>query len=204
MKKITAALALAGAALSAHSEIVRIDIFANAAWYYDTIPVHVWMAIDRTREAEINANGGQTNGIDGGPGLASFDILGCGADWSAHTMGGLGYSPTGFAISVGGDGTNVRDCTLGIRATFTGDPHPYDGQALPGSSIEGGGFAGNGVLTMMELTGYVIRVSGNIVAASDPWLLPEPTTAVLLGAGLLGLIGTRRRQRLALDGASAP
>lgn len=204
MKKIAAVMLAAGMAAGAQADIVRLDLFGfGTLGSQDWVPFRAYVAVNTERQERLIAEGGQTNGFFGAPNMYSLGIrfgqTRCAAGFAVHQTGsGVSFGPTTLGLNAYPlPWLLVNDCN--ITLSYVADPPlalslsdtlpPYSGPL----GIFGSGLVDGEIFNVLELTGYVYRVNGYVVAATNPFLIPEPATAALFGAGLIGLIGWRRK-----------
>ena len=190
-------LALA-AALPSHASIARLDLYGIGNYQSsEGVPFHAFIAIDRVRETQLDPNGGMFDGYYGATNFAAYgvEVLGmsCGADFPARNIARLSVSSTGAS---GSAITLFQDhCSVGFSTTFGPNaPARFNGMALAGSTLQYNGFIRDAILDGTALTGWVYRVDGVVVSASDPYLVPEPATLGMLSLGFMGVMALRRRQ----------
>jgi len=114
-------------------------------------------------------------------------------DYWFNTVPGSELDPIWFGFNLGEDSLNSIQFT-GAAFVSLGDFAPVPNYALSFSNdvLSGFGYVGSGIYDL-QLAGTFLVDGGSFsgTAASN---IPEPMSLGLMGAGLLGIVGARRRK----------
>jgi hypothetical protein len=135
---------------------------------------------------------GMYSALNGGFGLVTF-----GSQSTDMVTGGLGFSGT-FTLPALPDGT---DFTITFPVTMIGNGIAYqDLSGTKGAQIFDLAFQGSGTVTLHGGFGngqyYVDGLNGSFNGSAT--VVPEPSSVLLLGAGLAGMVAMRRKLRAGL------
>jgi len=172
-------------------------VVAYLAYNPATASKNVWLS--GTMGATLTNVGAQYNNFKNGY-SAVFELNGTGA-------GGYYYNQTGLSSATSNSGTNTNSFIYKFDTaspgTFAGLLSTADGDAslatLASASVQQGlYFWSNGSIdgqSINQLTGLTILTNADGSTTIQAQDTPIPAAAYLLGSGLMGLFGLRRKQR---------